>query len=76
MATLTSKEIIDEMIENDGCYQGDPPCCAIYEYQNQFNKTVWFVAYAQADFHSLFNSPYVQRETIKQLWPKTEPVEF
>lgn len=69
MATFETREIIDIMIENDGCYPGDPPPLAIYEYENTFNKTLWFVAYVQSDFTSLFTSDHVKQQTIKQLWP-------
>ena len=72
MATFTDKAIIDEMIECDGYYQGDPQPLAIYEFENTFGKTAWCVVYVQSDFASLFQSPNVKQETIKLLWQKTD----
>ena len=69
MATFETRDIIDEMIANDGCYRGDPPPLAIYEYKNIFDATLWFVAYVEGDLNSLFTSDHVKQETIKQLWP-------
>jgi len=69
MATFTNKEIIDEMIENDGYYQGDDPPVAIFEtYNTMSKKTQWVVCYVEADITRMYQSDIVTN--IKQLWPK------
>ena len=68
MATFTDKSIIDEMIEGDGYYQGDPPPLAIYEFETTFGKTHWCVVYVQLDYANLFQSAHVKQETVRLLW--------
>lgn len=69
MATYTNKQIIDEMIECDGHYRGDPPPVAIYETYNTMSKrTEWVVCYVEADISRMFQSSVIGE--IKKLWPK------
>jgi len=37
MATVNSREIVDEIIAGNGHYEGDPQVIKIVKYQNMFN---------------------------------------
>jgi hypothetical protein len=46
MATISNRKIVDEIIEADGKYMGDPQVVAIVEYNNQFNGDLaWGLIY-------------------------------
>jgi len=45
MATITSKNIIDDLIEHDGYYEGDPRVYMIVEYTNYYGGTTWGVTW-------------------------------
>ena len=46
MATISSKHVVDEIIANDGHYEGDPRVIKIVEYNNQFNGDLaWGIVY-------------------------------
>lgn len=45
MATIDSKHIIDELIENDGYYPGDPRIYMIVEYTNAYGNQTWGVTW-------------------------------
>ena len=46
MATITQPEIIEEIIANDGYYEGDPRVVKIVKYQNMFNGgDAWGLVY-------------------------------
>lgn len=60
MATINSKEIIQQMVDNNGIYFGDPQVLAIYEYRSSLgNHTTWSVCYNEHDRRATLSSPYV-----------------
>jgi hypothetical protein len=65
MPTMTSYEIIKEMVDNDGIYPGDPQVEAIWEYSND-GQTVWCVIIVPQDKMAMHSSPYVKDPQL--LW--------
>jgi len=58
MATITSKEIIDEIIAADGRYMGDPQVIKVVAYRNQFNGgEAWGIIYEGEDPMRYHNAP-------------------
>jgi hypothetical protein len=55
--TIDSKQIVQEILENDGIYPGDPQCYAVYSYVNDWNKKTYSVACSSRDTESLYSSP-------------------
>lgn len=50
MATITTRATIQEMLDNDGAYPGDPQAEVIYEYRNVFTgKIAWAVFWDYQD---------------------------
>ena len=45
MATIDSKEIIDDIIASDGYYEGDPRVYMIVEYTNFEGRQTWGVTW-------------------------------
>lgn len=45
MATINSKEIIDELIKNNGYYETDPRAYMIVEYTNFSGDQTWGVTW-------------------------------
>ena len=70
MATVSSKDIVQTMVDNDGVYPGDPPVLAIYEYNNGTpdGPIRWVLVLVPADAVAMARSPYVFN--IKLLWSK------
>lgn len=46
MATIDSKDIIDEIIASNGYYMGDPRVYQIVEYENYYGRTTWGVSWS------------------------------
>jgi len=62
MATVTHKDIVDEIIKGNGVYQGDPPVYSIVEYQSAFGSTCWGLNYTREnhyDFSDYVHNPKV-----------------
>ena len=73
MATISSYDIIKEMVDNNGHYYDDPKPIAIFEYTSGFNNSVvWSVAYLKSDVVSLFSSPYARN--ITPIWTQKDGV--
>jgi hypothetical protein len=73
MSTINSKEIIHEMLRNDGTYPGDPQMEAIYTYTNSFGGKTYKLIYgspemARANLMDMYSSPYVFNPIL--LWQK------
>jgi hypothetical protein len=49
MATFTSHNVIDELIRNDGHYEGDPDVALIVEYDTPEGQTCWGVTWVTED---------------------------
>ena len=45
MATIDSKELIDEIIRNNGYYLDDPRVYMVVEYTNYNGNITWGIAY-------------------------------
>ena len=62
MATITSKEIVDEIIAADGLYMGDPQVIKVVEYSNMFNGgQAWGIIYEGEDPMRYHNAPACHR---------------
>lgn len=70
MATITSRETIQEMLDGDGVYPGDPQAALIYEYHNVLvDKVAWAVFWDYMAF-DLPISPAVGE--YKLLWSRDQ----
>ena len=68
MATITLREIIQEILDNDGVYPGDPQATSVYEYRNVFDGEVaWAVFWNERHF-DLDRSPAVYDYVL--LWKR------
>lgn len=57
MATITSPDIVDTIIKNDGRYGGDPQVVKIVRYNNMFDgKLAWGLIYKGEDLMRYHNS--------------------
>jgi hypothetical protein len=45
MATIDNKKMIDEIIANNGYYEGDPRIYMIVEYTNVYGNITWGVTW-------------------------------
>ncbi len=45
MATIDDKNIIDELVKNNGHYEDDPRAHMIVEYTNAYGNTTWGVTW-------------------------------
>ena len=52
MATIDSKEIIDDMIKADGYYEDDPRVYMIVEYTNAYGNITWGVTWSYESSNS------------------------
>lgn len=71
MSTIDSKEIVKEIIENDGHYPGDPQYDSIWQYDNQFGGISYKLIYgpnANAMLSEFLSSPYCENSRL--LWSK------
>jgi hypothetical protein len=58
MATVSSRIIVDQIIEADGQYCGDPQVVLIVEYNNMFNgDPAWGLVYEDEDLERYHKSP-------------------
>lgn len=46
MATIDNKNIIDEIIRQDGYYEDDPRVAMIVEYMNAYGRLTWGVTWS------------------------------
>ena len=46
MATIDSKDIIDQIIQRNGYYEDDPRAYMIVEYTNAFGNKTWGVTWS------------------------------
>lgn len=68
MATFDSKQIIDEIIANDGYYFNDPRVLAIHSYDNSWGGQSYHVAWNEGEIANLYSSPFCSN--IKLLWAR------
>jgi hypothetical protein len=70
MATITNRQIIQTLLDNDGLYPGDPQAACIFEYTHaKTGKVLWAVFY---DFNhvDIHLSPFVSK--FIRLWDRRE----
>jgi hypothetical protein len=69
--TIDSKEIIKEMLENNGAYPGDPQAYSVWSYANGFNGSITYkVCMTLAVEQSALQSPFVHAPVL--LWNKID----
>jgi hypothetical protein len=70
MATIDNKNIIDELIKNNGYYEDDPQAYQIVEYINAYGNTTWGVTWInevmQRRHRYELETPYVR--SPKVIW--------
>jgi hypothetical protein len=68
MATIDSKEIIDELIRNDGYYDDDPRVYQIVEYTNAYGNITWGVTWDREGDgkrrYEKHNPPYINNPKV------------
>lgn len=64
MSTIESKDIIKTLLENDGCYPGDPQMYVIWSYYNTMAKRKMYAVYDKPYY--LMESSLIQNPII--LW--------
>lgn len=68
MATITNKDIIDELIKNDGYYMDDPRIFMIVEYTNFTGHKVWGITHVNENpefrLRYLIETPYVKKPKV------------
>jgi hypothetical protein len=70
MSTISSREVIMEMLRNNGTYPGDPQVYSIWEYHNQFDGGIcWKVCYQERD-EKIFLSCGAFRGVPKAIWQR------
>jgi hypothetical protein len=62
MATVTHKDIVDDIIKGNGVYHNDPPVYSIVEYQSAFGGTCWGLNYTQENLYT--PSEYVHEPKV------------
>lgn len=71
MPSVDSKELVDELIANDGYYSTDPRAHQISQYTNDWGGTTYHLAYSKDDVIGLYTSPFCH--DIKVLWKAGYP---
>ena len=70
MATITSRKVVQEILDGDGVYPGDPPAARVYEYWSMLGeKVVWAVFY-EGDNDDIAFSPLVEYPVL--LWDQMQ----
>ncbi len=64
-STIDSRQIVREIIMNNGFYQGDPQVQRVYSYVNAWGKKTWHVHWHDTP---LLESEYVKQPTL--LWER------
>ena len=71
MPTVDDKEIIVQMLNNNGVYPGDPQVFAISRYTNMVDTETYHIAlYRAAEIVEANSSPYVRN--LRILWNKVD----
>jgi len=70
VSTITSRETIKTIVNNEGIYPGDPQVDFVFEYTNTHNREVmWKIIYGESVFEKIIeflSSPYCRQ--IDLLW--------
>jgi hypothetical protein len=71
MATITQKHIVQEIIDHNGKYHGDPQVIKIVQYNNQFDgELAWGLIYEGEDPDRYHNAPACHNP--KTIWALDE----
>jgi hypothetical protein len=68
MPTYEDKNIVDQIIQRDGYYPGDPRAFQVSSYVNQYGKTCYHIAYSEKELARMLESPHVSQ--VKILWKR------
>lgn len=68
MSTIDSRDIILEMLRNDGVYMTDPQMDEIWAYHNDWGKQVYKLIYGKIGTAEFLSSPFVH--SPMRLWSK------
>lgn len=68
MSTISSREIILEMLKNNGIYMTDPQMDEIWLYQNDWGQPAYKLIYGGISSKEFLSSPYVHSPA--RLWSK------
>jgi len=68
MATIEDKNIIKDIMDNNGIYPGDPQVDSIYEYTHYLSGKKLYAIFYNPEYFDLDISPYVSE--YKCLWNK------
>jgi hypothetical protein len=69
MATIDSKQVIADLLKNDGYFSGDPQVAIIYSYRNDWGNWTQAIFYHNQmpeAIHGMASSPHVHTPRI--LW--------
>jgi len=64
MATFSSKEIVAEILENNGAYPGDPQCARMYSYDGVLGGEKLFAMFMAEEHDDMMLSPYVKNPVL------------
>jgi hypothetical protein len=66
MATIDSKNIIDDIIAKDGYYEDDPRAFMIVEYTNSYGNQTWGVTWVndRAKYRYLQETAFVKNPKV------------
>jgi hypothetical protein len=62
MATIESRSVILELLQNNGRYFSDPQCDSIWSYTNQAGNKTHAVFYDS--WHDMYESPYAMEPVL------------
>jgi hypothetical protein len=62
MATVKSKKLVDQIIANNGEFEGDPPVHSVVEYRDRNGEVCWGLNYQDNDAYE--PSFYVNKPKI------------
>lgn len=72
MSTIDSRDIVLEIIQNDGVYPGDPRLFAVYSYINDWQKQTYSILTNKGAVVALLTSPFVH--SPKLLWDQEKGI--
>ena len=64
MATIDDKNLIDQIIANDGLYADDPTVKYIVQYETLEGKITYGVCYTEQDLLNYLDSPFCNNQQM------------
>jgi hypothetical protein len=74
MSSIDSKEIVAEILRNDGTYPGDPRLFAVFSYASEWGNTSYKLCTSQHVLAEALLSPFVH--CPKLLWTQAGLTEY